>query len=57
MIKRKLCILIAFSFLLTGCSSLNMSQAESGQVAEYIAYAPKTPIIENKTNHFHLLNK
>lgn len=39
MIKRKLCILIAFSFLLTGCSSLNMTQAESGQVAEYIAYS------------------
>lgn len=39
MIKRRLCILIAFSFLLTGCSSLNMTQAESGQVAEYIAYS------------------
>lgn len=39
MVKRRLCILIAFFFLLTGCSSLNMTQAESGQVAEYIAYS------------------
>lgn len=39
MFKRKLCFLLACSFLLTGCSSANMTQAESGQVAEYIAYS------------------
>ncbi len=39
MFKRKLCFLLAFSFLLTGCSSVSMTQAESGQVAEYIAYS------------------
>lgn len=39
MIKRRLCILLAFSLLLTGCSSVSMTKTESGQVAEYIAYS------------------
>lgn len=39
MIKRKLCCMLIFSFLLTGCSSVKLSQTESGQVSEYIAYS------------------
>lgn len=39
MIKRKLCLLLGFSLLLTGCSSMTMTTSESGQVAEYIAYS------------------
>lgn len=39
MSKRKLCLVLIFSFLLTGCSEASMSQTESGQVSEYIAYS------------------
>ncbi|SET04597.1 hypothetical protein [[Clostridium] polysaccharolyticum] len=37
--KRKFCIFLAFSFLLTGCSSVTMTQTENSEVAEYIAYS------------------
>lgn len=37
--RRKFCIFLAFSFLLTGCSSVTMTQTENSQVAEYIAYS------------------
>lgn len=37
--KRKLCFVLIFSFLLTGCSEAPLSQTESGQVSEYIAYS------------------
>lgn len=36
--KRKLCMVLIFSFLLTGCSGRELTKAESGQVAEYMAY-------------------
>lgn len=37
--KKKLCFVLIFSFLLTGCSGVSLSQTESGQVSEYIAYS------------------
>lgn len=38
MIKRKLCIIVAASLLLTGCQGTELTKSESGQIAEYIAY-------------------
>lgn len=38
MIKRKLCIIVAASLLLTGCQGTELTKTESGQIAEYIAY-------------------
>lgn len=38
MMKRKLCIIVMFSFLLTGCQSTQLTKTESGQISEYIAY-------------------
>lgn len=37
--KRKLCLLLIFSFLLTGCAEISMTQTESAQISEYIAYS------------------
>lgn len=39
MMKRKLCVIVMFSFLLTGCQSTQLTKTESGQISEYIAYS------------------
>lgn len=39
MMKRKLCVIVMFSFLLTGCQGTQLTKTESGQISEYIAYS------------------